>query len=138
MLGVGSVDEIFVEPHLGRQGVSGPEGEVYAEDGEVLLRADDAGLLGEVRLLQAWAVDAQIRENRWMGEPERYLNGLVGARGGFSGGRVLAVGEVGPLVEEDPGRSAAGGGGGLQEPEQRSDLQGIENLASSRQVRDKY
>lgn len=56
------------------------KGEGDLEDGDVLLRAHDGGLGGEVGArVQAGAVDAHVREARRVGEPEGDLDGLTAA-----------------------------------------------------------
>lgn len=59
MLVVGFVDEVQVLPPVDHVDV-GAIREVDLQDGDVLLRGDDGGLLSEVDLLQAGAVDAQM------------------------------------------------------------------------------
>lgn len=60
--------------------------EGYAEENEGRLRADDAGLAGEVILIQAGAVDGEVGDTRRMDEPEGHLDGLAIPRLGLDGG----------------------------------------------------
>ena len=89
----------------------GSDGE--AEEGEVIGGGDDAGLRG-AKLLYADSgkVDAEVRDGRRVSEAEGHLEFVARARRGLHGGGVVAVGEVGCAVEENPEGVAGGVGAG--------------------------
>ena len=89
----------------------GFEGE--AEEDEIIGGGDDAGLRG-ANLLYAdpGKVDAEVGDGRRVGEAEADLEFVPRAGPALHGGGVVAVGEVGYAVEEDPGGVAGGVGAG--------------------------
>lgn len=97
-------------------GAPGANGEREAEEHEVLGREENQWLGREVAPLEVGAVDAEVGHGRRIGEAEGDLDGAAGAGDGFGGGGILADGEVGLPVEENPGSVATSGarcGGGL-------------------------
>lgn len=76
------------------------------QEEELLLGADDARLIGVVGMCEARAVDAGVGEGRRVREADRELDGVAFARLSSGRGEVVAVGEVNPCLEEDPGGEA--------------------------------
>ena len=71
---------------------------------EVLLRSLDGGLHDQFTWRQVRAPDADVGDERRRRGAEGDPDGLAVAHHGVGGGGVLAVGDVGVQVEEDPAR----------------------------------
>lgn len=77
-----------------------------ADDGDVLIQADNERLVDEVGYLQAQEVEAQVRNGWRVGEPQGDTDGFTRARGGLSECPVLLVTDIRNFVKDDPGRRA--------------------------------
>jgi hypothetical protein len=95
-----SVDEVLWRVMVA-DGATRAEGEFEAEENEILLRENNPWHDEEVRMLEFRAVDAKVGDGRRVRENKGYLDDVVGARHGFSGGVVLAVVVIGFLLEEN-------------------------------------
>ena len=101
--------ELSLSVDAGGRAPLGADGEGEAEEDEALGRGVDLGLHREVLAVEPGAVDAEVGDGRRVGQAEGELEGVAGAGNGFGGGGVLADGEVGLLVEENPGGVAGAG-----------------------------